>query len=374
MARDDIGEPGRTLTFKDMPIEAPQTLRLARPVSLRKPTDGARTAALWQCRPAPEGPDPAPDSRSDTLTLAEGQIIAARVRGKRHKHEGTPCDDWYEVGHREGVLFAAVADGAGSRKFSRVGARESCEAAAGYIATAFERLFAERPELRRLPALSGQDPAFPEVYGPFAAVVQEAVVQAHRAARMAFLRRAHRPEYAEALGRGLQIEDLSATLLAAAAVPLEGGERLAVACQIGDGMMALLDGRGDGAPSLKLMGEADSGPFAGETEFLAPLSEAALKEKLRRKTRAAVTRAEALLVMTDGVADDYFPYEPELRRLYLDLRANGILEGPPLQGDRAGLPAGMPGQRLEAWLDNYVERGSFDDRTLAILWMGGAAP
>ena len=25
-----------------------------------------------------------------------------------------------------------------------------------------------------------------------------------------------------------------------------------------------------------------------------------------------------------------------------------------------------PGQRLQAWLDNYVERGSFDDRTLVV--------
>ena len=26
-----------------------------------------------------------------------------------------------------------------------------------------------------------------------------------------------------------------------------------------------------------------------------------------------------------------------------------------------------PGERLKVWLDNYVERGSFDDRTLVVV-------
>jgi hypothetical protein len=40
---------------------------------------------------------------------------------------------------------------------------------------------------------------------------------------------------------------------------------------------------------------------------------------------------QALMVMTDGVADDYFPPDPELARLYADLVLNRVLNlsGPP---------------------------------------------
>ena len=129
------------------------------------------------------------------------------------------------------------------------------------------------------------------------------------------------------------------------------------------------------------------------------------------------------MVMTDGVADDYFPNSPELLRLYIDLCLNGILETddsssegelPEIIPDplthpwvndndkkvmcqyakrieeRTGcdletlwkntalikkaslvnsdpdLPAERK-ERLLRWLDNYTERGSFDDRTLVLL-------
>ncbi len=124
--------------------------------------------------------------------------------------------------------------------------------------------------------------------------------------------------------------------------------------------------------------------------------------------------------MSDGVADDYFPALPMMERLYLDLCLNVILpmggahdgkggEDPApirfrsvsltqqsvalqytkqLLGDKseAAMAAlwdkrdmlwchsleafrmnigDTPEERLRVWLDNYNERGSFDDRTLA---------
>jgi hypothetical protein len=129
------------------------------------------------------------------------------------------------------------------------------------------------------------------------------------------------------------------------------------------------------------------------------------------------------MVMTDGVADDYFPYEQGSKQLYLDLTANMIIANRkrltkndfdlartiprpitypwvndpkvkvslqysnrisenmnrPLEflWDNIGLLSYYTryvttsqvkdkGDRLKTWLDNYVERGSFDDRTLVI--------
>ena len=161
----------------------------------------------------------------------------------------------------------------------------------------------------------------------------------------------------------------------------------------------------------------DSGAYSGETEFL---SERTVSEDAAaRKTRISRGRSDILMLMSDGVADDYFPAQPMMKRLLLDLRLNGIL---PMPGDTSGrcepapmeFPAvtpeqqpvavqyskqllkdgddavnelwdsrdtlapwsleawgkslgGTPELRLQNWLDNYSERGSFDDRTLVVM-------
>ncbi len=204
-----------------------------------------------------------------------------------------------------------------------------------------------------------------------------------------------------------------------------------MACQVGDGMSAVLE-----TPAqLTLLGVADSGEYSGETEFLT--SERNLvRQNLARKTSAFCGPLRALMVMTDGVADDYFPNDPGLLRLYGDLMLNGILEVPavskdeiaaalqdtplPNEGDvekadfqsaiepgldpskdpvligsiaafadrlnikmedvlvspallhagrmaRKWCQADTPEDRLRIWLDSYYVRGSFDDRTLVVL-------
>ncbi len=128
--------------------------------------------------------------------------------------------------------------------------------------------------------------------------------------------------------------------------------------------------------------------------------------------------------MTDGVADDYFPNSPQLLRLVLDLELNGVLKTPERSDEKGAASDSIPepvcypwvndnqklvavqyasklietfnctleelwnnnsllclaslesfgtelpeksSERLQRWLDNYVERGSFDDRTLLII-------
>lgn len=124
------------------------------------------------------------------------------------------------------------------------------------------------------------------------------------------------------------------------------------------------------------------------------------------------------MLMSDGVADDYFPAQPQMKRLCLDLMLNGIIPIPggksePLPPEPVRFPSVSPDQRsvalqyakqlldngedvdglwdrrgklapwsldswgvfigkrpqdrLLTWLDNYNERGSFDDRTLVVL-------
>lgn len=391
------------------------------------------TASLWKYLPVPsEEPEPAPEYLQSDVCLPGGHVIAARVRGKKHKHEGTNCDDWYEIANVDDVTFIAVSDGAGSKKFSRIGARESCRASVGYLATAYGKLLAENPTIRELLGQELSSEACMEACGKIASIVQKSVVQAAEAVEAAFYARAADPAYARLLKRNLDIRDLSGTLLIAAIVPLvkKTKEHLIVTCQVGDGMIASINSKGAFQTSVKLLGVPDSGEFSGETEFLtAPQMKT--MEALQKRTKLSRGVTDTVMLMSDGVADDYFPNETQMRRLYFDLLINGVIDmedrpsdlsklSPkemslfkripdpvlypwvndksvmvPIQytnricdamgisledlwEDRAILglaslevkeevPSSDAGERLRVWLDNYYERGSFDDRTLVVV-------
>ncbi len=391
------------------------------------------TAGMWKYLPVPENePEPAPEYRNSFLKLPGCVVTAARVRGKKHKHEGSNCDDWYAVGNCGEITFLAVSDGAGSKKYSRIGARESCETAVRFLEEAFEELLNRSPELYENISRDLADPAFKKSAGEMAALVQQAVREAFRAVEAAYGSRCSDPDFSEALGRQPELKDFSGTLLLAIVVPVhpETKEHLVISCQIGDGMVFVMNSKGSFSNSLRLLGVPDSGAFSGETDFLtSPQMRTA--ETLQRRTRAYRGIVDTVMLMSDGVADDYFPNETEMRRLYFDLVLNGVIEsGRPeknlsdaqdrrlykkipepleypwvndrsvrvkiqytrrvqemtgatledlwddprlldlamidLDGDK--LPEN-PAERLQIWLDNYVERGSFDDRSLVIARM-----
>lgn len=393
------------------------------------------TANLWKYLPiSSHEPEPVPEYINGTVKFPGSKVVAARVRGKKHKHEGTNCDDWYEVANYERMTFIAVSDGAGSKKFSRIGARESCKAAIGFLVSSFEKLFTDKPELKEHLTLALTDSKCMEACGVLAGVVQQSVIKAHEAVEAAFYSRKTNPEYEKILGRGLQFKDLSGTLLIAVLIPISEitKEHLVISCQIGDGMIAILNSEGEFSNSMKLMGVPDSGDFSGETDFLTS-SQMKNIETLQHRTKISRTVVDTVMVMSDGVADDYFPNETQMRRLYFDLIVNGILEKPskpisvatltqaqmklfkripdplvypwvndqnvkiPIQYtnrilESTGLtledlwkdPTALNLARLELeenekntdlseklkiWLDNYVERGSFDDRTLVVVTM-----
>src|SRR5207237_7970690 len=58
----------------------------------------ASSASAWKYLPPPNNePDPHAEYDARMGFSPEGwPILAARVRGKKHKHEGTHCDDWFE--------------------------------------------------------------------------------------------------------------------------------------------------------------------------------------------------------------------------------------------------------------------------------------
>src|ERR1700732_4708024 len=109
------------------------------------------------------------------------------------------------------------------------------------------------------------------------------------------------------MGRKTALEDLSATLLLAVhtTYPTRAGEEsLVMSYQVGDGVAAVLNPQG----KVTLLGKPDSGGYSGETDFLTPRKQLDV-EQLSNRTDLFQGPLRALLVMTDGVADDYFPAE-----------------------------------------------------------------
>lgn len=384
------------------------------------------TASLWKYTAvADDVPDPSPEYYTRSDIYDGGKVIGARVRGKKHKHEGTCCDDWFETASLGDITFIAVADGAGSKKLSRIGSQESCRAAVGFLKDHFEKNIVNDTKIMSGIALDMNSPDFMSACKILAEAVRGAVNEAYLAVRSAFYCRASNEKFIGYMGRSLDIRDFSATLLISVVIPLgnEKNEKLVVSCQIGDGMIALIDTSAEFSTSVKRMGDSDSGEFSGETEFLTTEKMRA-PESIALKTRISRGNSDILMMMTDGVSDDYFPVEIQMHRLYFDLAANGIL--PPRKvsnensadewQDKLPEPSVYPwvndksvmvaanytnkicretgltfeniwnapeileaaaaklgvfseenaAERLKVWLDNYVERGSFDDRTLVI--------
>ena len=195
-------------------------------------------------------------------------------------------------------------------------------------------------------------------------------------------------------------------------------------------MIVSINSKGAFQASVKLLGVPDSGDFSGETEFLTA-SQMKTLEALQKRTKLSRGVVDTVMLMSDGVADDYFPNETQMRRLYFDLLVNGVIEMDSKPSDLSKLspkemsifkripdPIIYPwvndksvtvpiqytnriceamgisleelwddrsilglaslevkdavqssdaGERLRIWLDNYYERGSFDDRTLVVI-------
>lgn len=396
----------------------------------------------WRYLPSPVGPEPRPDSVTFSAHLPSGfEVLAARVRGKKHKHEGTHCDDWFEFASVQDWSILALADGAGSKRLSRIGSKISCQRAVQVLT---HRLASHRlqhseqwmPGGVSRPIQPGDRSGYldPEVVYlqqslHFAAseALRAVELEAHRLLTdESFLSPAERSK--------LTLKDFASTLLLAVHCPIPGpspSTSLVVTCHIGDGMTAVLDTRF----SVKLLGIPDEHEPTGKTEFLTT-SHRLNPEFLARRTFVYWGDIKGLFMMSDGVADDYYPMETELLTLFGDLKLNGVLpiqtvephqllnafnglpqnvvdqiknlqlassyetiapspetvylrsfkelvrklNLPPamvlqspeliwLATQSEAPPSGETGEAsLRKWLDAYQQRGSFDDRTLMVVF------
>ncbi|MCM1023194.1 MAG: protein phosphatase 2C domain-containing protein [Prevotella sp.] len=385
----------------------------------------AHTAAMWKYNPVPESPEPYPEMVCRGETSGDFSVTAAAVRGKKHKHDGSNRDDGFAFEIADGIVIAAVSDGAGSKAFSRIGAKAACEAVLKYAKMRLEAIKRDVPDFRRHLGEPLDSPEFGGVCSRIAGMLRDCCAEAFASVEAAAEKRADDPDFETAIGRKPELKDFSCTLLSAVIIPVEtagGREYLTASIQIGDGMIAAVDENAETAGALIILGDADSGSFAGETEFITS-EQFRNPESLMSRTKIRRGKLTYLMMMTDGVADDYYPNDPQLLRLALDLKLNGILPISETSEDGGEISAKVPepasypwvndgdvlyalqyaknvlsetglaleelwenktlqkkaslaefgivheknaAEMLAIWLDNYVERGSFDDRTLLL--------
>ena len=408
-----------------IPVQ-PQSPQAATPQAPPQPI----SLAGWVHKPVPpDEPEPHDEyAASGGDSPEKFEIVGARVRGKKHKHDGTHCDDWFSFANAGRWTILVTSDGGGSYKFSRIGAKVSCEAVIDSLSASLKDHVLE-------PRTMWEASSFKEVdIEHVNDSLVTAVTAAWDAVKKAVDDRASNPDFAKSLGRPLTTKDLYCTLLVSVHTTVRHNDldrSLIFGLAIGDGMIAAVDVGGN----TRLLMTPDSGEHSGEVRFLDQREIDPVK--LRGKIFPVLCNLRALMLMTDGVGDDYFPNDPGMTWLYGDLVLNGILPVPPdanldlqtaLAGtsitseselrsidclhefelpnedqtmrtvsvlslstlaEKLGVPTHevvrrmavikllrrqggsaentAPESVLQDWLDSYHMRGSFDDRTLLVM-------
>ena len=290
--------------------------------------------------------------------LADGttqkDIVAASKRGRSHAQEAKPRDDHFKMKHMDnGWYIMAVADGAGSAKFSREGSRIACEESVNYCIVQlnnnkeFENAIATYNEQKG----DGENDARKIVGDYIYKIVGTAAFKAHKAIN------------AEAAIRNNQPKLYATTLLLTICKKFSFGWFLA-SFWVGDGAICLYDRK---AHTAKILGIPDEGEYAGQTRFLTMpeifKDAASLYQRLRF---SIVDDFTALFLMSDGVSDPKFETDANLNNpdkwdaLWDDLKENGV----ELTDDNEASK-----EQLLNWLD-FWSPGNHDDRTIAILYEG----
>lgn len=297
------------------------------------------------------------EHRRSLCDMGSPMVLAASVRGRSHENSGAFREDDFHIGRTPDGTWtvAAVSDGAGSAKLSRLGSSIATETAVGSLLAALESCG------------TGLD-----------AAVTESDPAEDASARSARLRKSGEALLLEPVGRaafaaskaiqakadelGVEEKALAATLMFAA-VRRIGEEVLIASYWIGDGAAALFD---PSSGAFHLLGEADSGEYSGQTRFL--LSQefpvGAVWETIRKRFRFhCVPAGTVLLLMTDGVSDPKFGTDNALRdpERWQSFWKDDLA---------AQLPLSEPGPALAEKLEDYLQfwsQGEHDDRTLALV-------
>ncbi|RUT07143.1 hypothetical protein DSM106972_024040 [Dulcicalothrix desertica PCC 7102] len=170
------------------------------------------------------------------------KAIGSSVKGTSHKQGNIPCQDYSEHKVIDDVIVGAVADGAGSAKFSNIGAKLAVKTALFHLEEFFKNLKEEKKRDLQQP------------------IVSELAREVFREVFREILDKVKNELKAKASEQECDFNDLACTLLAFIATP-----DWIAAMQIGDGFIVI---RAENSNEYKLFFPPDKGEYANETIFV----------------------------------------------------------------------------------------------------------
>lgn len=254
-------------------------------------------------------------------------VIGASVRGRLHSHNNIPRDDAFVARFNGTWLVVAVSDGAGSCEKSRYGASFSASRLC-------DKLFQTVSKAKV--NLDGCDKVLSEVDNLMLPAFQ--------------LTRTDLEQFASK--REIKLDELHCTLLGLA-LNVRTGEMYVG--QIGDGLILGLDNKKE----ARLIAEPPTTDDPGASYFITQddWDRYLFTEKI---PTGEVENFSTFFLMTDGVSNDcqYGP-PPDIQRIWANDMDREIRLVPSLQATA---------DRLRSYLSNYKAKGSFDDRTLVVIY------
>lgn len=314
---------------------------------------------LWKDVPTPEDIEYYQPDRDHTYVKVEARdgipqkdIVAASQRGRSHAHEGNPRDDHFRVEYLEdcGWYVMAVADGAGSAKYSRKGSWLACDTSVEHCKSYFSDEKSLHDFEEYITTYNG------EANDEYRKLLGDSIHQL--IGNAAF--KSYKAIEAEAVSKGVPIKNYATTLLLAVCKKFDFGWFVA-SFWVGDGAMCIYDKE---RKYFKLLGTPDEGEFAGQTRFLTMPEIFRDATSFYGRLKFSIEQDfTALMLMTDGVSDPMFETDANLNKIEKwDALWENITKEVKLTDDNTESQ-----YQLMQWLD-FWSQGNHDDRTIAILY------
>jgi len=295
------------------------------------------------------------DDDSINFNFGSKNLVIGSKRGRSHAHEAKFRDDAFEFRFDEdtGWGIVAVADGAGSAKFSRKGSLIACATIVEYFTLMDAEKFVEIDTIIQAYLTVQNEETLKAINNQFITHLGSAALLAQNKIRE------------EATKNLAEMRDFSTTLIFAL-VKKYDNKFVIASFWVGDGGIGIFNKEKN---EVFVLGTPDSGEFAGQTRFLTMsdiFTDGAYATRVKFKIVEDFT---ALVLMTDGITDPKFQTDNNLNRIEKWNELWADLEG--ANQDNCKVDFSKPLEAVETDLMNWLDfwsAGNHDDRTIAILF------
>jgi len=278
-------------------------------------------------------------------------IVGVSVRGKLHEYNETPRDDAFAARFDGTWLVVAVADGAGSKLSSRYGASFSVNSLCDKLIDSLCNLGCSDVVIPTIPSSSKGRRVSKVMMTNVESTAKPQSVSLKEILSESFSHTRTELEHF-ASKHDVELDELHCTLLALVLNVKTG--KLGMG-QIGDGLVL---GLNDEKHAVQLV-EPPMADEPGASYFLTQLDweRYFLAEEITAKEAKHFT---TFYLMTDGVANDcQFGPPEDILNLWANDMDREVRLIPSLE---------VTAERLKNYLSSYQARGSFDDRTLVVIY------